>query len=322
MKNISKKTISITVCCFVMLFAFLTIFSLLGVKNKTATVVSAGVEKTSLKQTKSVANEFGERLDSGQEYSSINCVIFSDISQNSTHAKNGITLNADFVLPKGQSVSWSLFMAHSDIDLLATKGCSDYLQISVNKNDTNKVNVKCLDNFYYSFTLTATFENEVKTFTIAFAQLITGCDIFVIEPDVSSERIDCFNSSTFNYGEMFLKESTVLRIYNVQYSDIGGFRDNGDERSVKLVMNNDAMNYLKKFVADKYGLRLVCLDGDFDNLIDLLKIEGPDNSLSNITGYPELIEKIKNYSGSVCSIDFSFETRSQKYVNTINVYFK
>ena len=78
---------------------------------------------------------------------------------------------------------------------------------------------------------------------------------------------------------------------------------------------------LEKFVIERYGLRLVCLDGDFDNLIDMLKIQNADNTFTNIAEYPEVVQRIKQYKGEFCSIKFSIENRSQAYSNVFSVSF-
>ncbi len=319
MKKLSKKIVVIMCVCtfmFSVCFLFLSNVNL----SQDVNVVNA-LTDSSFKQTKSVSDIYGNRLDSKKEYSSLDYIIFSDISKNSTHAKDGINLKTEFVLLDDEKVSWSLLRAGVVEDSTVMNGFG-YLDFTVNEYDSNKVNIKCLKPFSCVFVLSAKFENEVKTFEITFAETIINCDFHVVDLNTSEFKIyNAFNSSALDVGELLLSQNTIFKVANFEYSRFGYFVDNGFDFSARININDDALVYLVKFMSDNYDLSLVCLNGNYTNLIDCLKVQNRDNSYSDITEYPGLISEIKNYDGQVCTIDFLLETQTQCYVNNFDVLF-
>ena len=326
MNSLSKKIILMIGCIFVFMLLLTFFITFMGNKNQNSNVANAVIESSQFKQTKSVSALNGERLDSDKEYSSYDYIIFSDVSKNSLHAKDGINLKTDFALSDDKVVSWSILRSNAlydkPEDITPSKKGVGYVLLTVDKNDTNKVNIKCLKPFSCVFVLSATYEDEVKTFEIAFSETITSCDFVIVDTATSqNKRFNAFTSNRFDFGEMLLSENTIFNICNFKYSSVGRFVDNGMHYSAKIVVDESALAHLSKFTLDNYGLSLVCLDGDFDNLVDCLKVQNADTSLFSITEYSELINEIKNYNGQVCSIEFLLESQTQSYSNVFSVSF-
>lgn len=325
MKKINKKivVIIVSVCTFILSVCCLLLSNVN--QSQGVNIASVSTQTSAFRQTKSVSDNYGERLDSGKEYSSLECIIFSNVSASSSHAKDGITLKTDFVLGEGEKVSWSILASNAGSERSPASMGEGYLLLTVDA-DTNKANIKCLKPFNCIFYLSAKYGDEVKTFNICYSSVITECNFMVMCAELGEFKVfSALNDTKFEFGSYFLNEKTFIGRYGVEFSTRGYWDDNGIYLSAKLVVNDSAVARLSKFMVDRYGLSLVSLEGDYYNLVDCLKVKNADNSLSNITDYPELINEIKTYSNKyndvVCSIDILLDCQTQVYENTLPVFF-
>lgn len=318
---VGKKILLMLAGIFILMGMFVLLLCSCAKPVNKENALYSEVYSSELKQTKSVSSLSRERLDSGKEYS-YDYIIFSDISADSLHAKDGITLKTDFSLKEGEKVSWVIYRSGSEDSVEPAKRGVGYLDIIIDENNSNLATIKCLKPFSCVFIIQATYGNDSQLFSVAFSKTITSCDLQVCDvKEVVYKSINAFTSNSFNFGEMFFSKNVIFSFSNFEYSNCGYFNDNGTYLSAKLIFNENAIEYLSRYVSKTYNKSLIVLDGEFSNFIDCLKIENSDGTFSDITEFDCLIDVIKNYKGDFCFIEFLLDSQTYSFTNVFKVKF-